>query len=59
MHKDIKGQGLYIRIPYDVPCVTKCVYGATYEGVGDALEERHNTSPDCAIIYFDYFATFN
>ena len=35
---------------------------ATYEGVGDALEEHHNTSPACAIVtlnsslYLHYFA---
>ena len=38
------------------------IYIATYEGVGDALEEHHNTSPDCTIVtlnsslYLDYFA---
>ena len=35
-----------------------------YEGVGDALEKHHNTSPDCSIVtlnsslYLDYFAIF-
>ena len=38
------------------------MYGATYEGVDDALEKHHNTSPACAIVtlnsslYLDYFA---
>ena len=39
-----------------------CMYGATYEGVGDAIQKHHNTSPDCTIItlnsslYLDYCA---